>query len=563
VAKGYRPVDRDQAFLLPPDMRQWLPDDHPAWLVIEAVGLLDTSAFHAGRRAGGAGAAGYDPDMLVTVLVWAYANKVTSSRRIERLCGQDVAFRVICGGNLPDHVTIARFRQLFADAAADLFTQVLMLCARLGMGKVGTVALDGTKVTANASAGANRTEEGLRKLAAGLAAEHAAADAEEDVLFGGGCGDEVPASPFTRRERIAAALASAQAEREAREAAEAAEQQARAAKAQEYLQAARAGTPRQGHPPASAEVELARLRVAREMAAQQARCEAHAAAAAAGRPRPGAVPVPPGQHCRVRRAERKLDAALARAAQAAEKAEKAEAVPGHGPKRNTTDPDSRLMPVRGGGFTQGYNAQNVFSEDLLVIATELTDEPVDTPWYEPMMNAAEDAAALITACQPASTRADTGAAAGAAAVTPDADAGAGDGSVIGLALADAGYLSEHNLTCPGPDRLIATGRRRDLERNARAATDGDASPPDAGSPLIAAMTARLATGDGITAYRQRSHIGETPHGNIKHNLGFRQFTMRGKPKAAGEWKFICTIHNLLMAISSGHLTRQALASLAS
>ena len=159
MAKGYRPVVRDQVFLLPPDMREWLPPDHAVWLVIEAVRLLDTSAFHTRRRTGGAGAAGYDPDMMVTLLVWAYANGVTSSRRIERLCGQDVAFRVICAGQLPDHVTVARFRQQFADTAVSLFGQVLLLCARLGMGKVGTVAVDGTKVAANASKDANRTED--------------------------------------------------------------------------------------------------------------------------------------------------------------------------------------------------------------------------------------------------------------------------------------------------------------------------------------------------------------------------------------------------------------------
>ena len=104
-------MDRDQAFLFPPDMREWLPAGHPVWLVIAVVAdQLDTSAFHAGRRTGGAGTAGYDPDMLATVLVWAYAHGVTSSRRIEELCRTDVAFRVICGGNLPDHVTFARFR---------------------------------------------------------------------------------------------------------------------------------------------------------------------------------------------------------------------------------------------------------------------------------------------------------------------------------------------------------------------------------------------------------------------------------------------------------------------
>jgi transposase len=138
MAKRYRPVNRDQPFLLPPDMREWLRPDHPVWLVIRVVeDHLDTSAFHAGRRTGGPGTAGYDPDMLVTVLVWAYAHQVTSSRQIEALCGTDVAFRVICAGSTPDHSTISRFRGAFPGAAQELFAQVLGLCARLGMGQPG------------------------------------------------------------------------------------------------------------------------------------------------------------------------------------------------------------------------------------------------------------------------------------------------------------------------------------------------------------------------------------------------------------------------------------------
>ena len=138
MAKGYRPVDRDQAFLFPPDMREWLPAGHPVWLVITAVeDHLDTGVFHAARKTGGAGTAGYDPDMLATVLVWAYAHGVVSSREIERLCGTDVAFRVICAGNRPDHVTFARFRSDFPGAVAAFFTEVLVLCARLGMGRLG------------------------------------------------------------------------------------------------------------------------------------------------------------------------------------------------------------------------------------------------------------------------------------------------------------------------------------------------------------------------------------------------------------------------------------------
>src|ERR1700749_1854817 len=209
MAKGYLPVDRDQAFLLPPDMRQWLPEGHAVWLVIEAVRRLDTSAFQAGRRTGGAGAAGYDPDMLLTVLVWAYAHRVRSSRRMEELCRTDVAFRLICAGNLPDHSTIARFRKDFGAAVAGLFTGVLILCARLGMGRLGTVALDGTKVAASASKAANRGEGKLRELAAAAGGAHAAQQAAEDELYGEGRGgEEVPPeaagwSPRRRRERIA------------------------------------------------------------------------------------------------------------------------------------------------------------------------------------------------------------------------------------------------------------------------------------------------------------------------------------------------------------------------
>src|SRR5258707_12518525 len=121
--------------------------------------------------------------MLVTLLVWAYANGVTSSRRIEQLCRTDVAFRVICAGDVPDHCTVARFRAGFAAAAAEVFVGVLVLCARLGMGQLGGVALDGAKVAASASPAANRTVGGLRKLApaAGAAAAARAAAGRERV----------------------------------------------------------------------------------------------------------------------------------------------------------------------------------------------------------------------------------------------------------------------------------------------------------------------------------------------------------------------------------------------
>jgi transposase len=605
MAKRYRPVPRDQAFLFPPDMREWLPPDHPVWLVITVVeDHLDTSAFHAARKTGGAGTAGYDPDMLLALLTWAYAHKVTSSRRIEELCRTDVAFRVICAGDAPDHSTVARFRGDFPGGIGEFFTRVLMLCAALGMGRLGTVALDGTKIAASASKSANRAEGTLRKLAAQSVVAHAAADAADDALFGeGNRGDEVPEDAWragSRAERIAAALASLEAERAAAAA-------RREALAREHLAAARAGRPRSGARPPEAEAELAQLNLGKVRAGVQAlfddwHARNAASLAAAGRPLTGPRPVPPGQHCRVREAAEKLERARARAAQAqARAAERDKNRTGPGPVRNITDPDSRLMPVRGGGFLQGYNAQNVTSADGLVIATELTRDTTDTGWFEPMLGQAEDAARLITSCQPPATahnhaphdhaphdHAPHDGAPHDDAPHDDAphddaphddaphddaphddaphdDAphdgapggGGGDGSPIGLLLADAGYLSEHNLTIAGPDRLIATGKHRNLEKAAR---DGDPGPAW-NQPLIAAMAARLQTTAGITAYRQRGHIAETPHGNIKHNMGFRQLTMRGKAKADAEWRFACSVHNLFKAITAGKLTTAALAAL--
>jgi transposase len=553
MAKRYRPVDRDQPFLFPPDMREWLRPDHPVWLVITVVaGHLDTSAFHARRKTGGAGTAGYDPDMLVTVLVWAYAHGVTSSREIERLCGTDVAFRVICAGNLPDHVTFARFRGDFPEAVAAFFTEVLVLCARLGMGKLGTVALDGMKIAASASKAANRTEGKLAELAAETVAAHAAADAAEDELFGAGRrGDEVPEqawSPRSRDSRIAAALASLKAEREAAE-------QAEQAKAEAFRERQRAGQ-RTGLSPASAAVELAEENLARVRAARAAQLAELEERYAAGQPRRGRAARPDAagvdDHCRVRRAAAKLEAAKARAAEAERKAaEREKNRKGPGPVRNITDPDSRLMPVRGGGFIQGYNTQNMTSQDKLIIATELTDEQADCQWFEPMLGRAEQAAALIGAHRP-----DTGPDPGPGGQEHD---GSGQDSGIGLALADAGYCSEHNLTCPGPDRLIATGKGRDLEKAAR---DPGWGGPGWGGPAIQAMRERLKTEDGIAAYRHRGHIAETPHGHIKHNMGIRQLSVRGKPKASAEWQFICAVHNLFKALSTGHLTPQALTALA-
>ena len=522
MAKGFRPVDRDQPFLLPPDMREWLPEGHLAWFVIDAVAALDLSRFAARATPRGslAGRAAYDPRMLLALLVYGYAAGVRSSRRIERACWEDVAFRVICAGDVPDHATVARFRrEHFADpgAVGSLVGQVLVLAARAGLGKLGLIAVDGTKIAANASKDANRTEERLRELAGKILAEAAAVDAAEDELYGDVRGDELPpelADPKTRGERIRAALAELEAER-------AAAREGKDAKAAEYLGAAAAGAPKRGTSPASAAVELARRGVARARAARAAQLAELERRRGAGQPRRGRA-AGIDDYCRVRQALATLDKAQQRAAAAQRTAaERGKNRKGPGPVRNITDPDSRLMPVRGGGFIQGFNAQAMHSSDGLCLATGLTQDTTDYASFEPMMRSAQAAQDLLR--------------------------GHARGPLhrlrakIGTALADAGYCSQANLTCPGPDRLIATGKGHHLEH---AACHGAPAGPARDGP-VAAMAARLATSPGIAAYRHRGPIAEGPFGDIKHNRGFRRFSMRGQPRASGEWAFQNTVSNLL------------------
>jgi transposase len=141
--------------LLPPDVREWLPENHLAWFVIGAVEEMDLGAFYAAYRQDGRARPAYDPAMMVALLLYAYARGTRSSRVIERACLEDVAFRVIAAQQRPDHATIARFVERHQDALAGLFGEVLTLCARAGLAQVGVIAVDGTKVAANASRNEN------------------------------------------------------------------------------------------------------------------------------------------------------------------------------------------------------------------------------------------------------------------------------------------------------------------------------------------------------------------------------------------------------------------------
>src|SRR5271155_2148267 len=146
MPQNFIECDREQLLLMSPSLREWLPENHLAWFVIDAVGDMDLGPFYARYRQDGWGRAAYDPAMMVAIVLYAYAKGQRSSRGIERACVEDVAYRVIASNLAPDHVTINRFRSEHADALAGLFGGVLTLCARAGMVKVGTIAVDGTKV---------------------------------------------------------------------------------------------------------------------------------------------------------------------------------------------------------------------------------------------------------------------------------------------------------------------------------------------------------------------------------------------------------------------------------
>src|SRR3954462_12832640 len=155
--------DREQSFLMPPDVCEWLPPRHLAWFVIDAVAEMDLEAFYVAYRVDGRRRPPYDPAMMVVLLLYAYARGIRSSRVIECACEEDVAFRVLAAQQRPDHATIARFLERHQDAIAGLFGEVLTLCARSGLVKVGVVAVDGTKVHANAARDANLDYEQLAR----------------------------------------------------------------------------------------------------------------------------------------------------------------------------------------------------------------------------------------------------------------------------------------------------------------------------------------------------------------------------------------------------------------
>jgi transposase len=222
-------AERDQLMLLPVDVREWLAEDDIVWTVLEVVAGLDLSEFSRRYRSNGQGAAAFDPELMVALVFYAHAVGVRSSRSIERACTRDAGFKVVTGQLAPDHSTITRFLKDHREALTGLFAQVLRVCHAAGMTRVGVIAVDGTKIAANASwaksytaaALAHQIDEEHRafaELAGSLLDEQVATDAAEDAEYGPDRGDELPKALRARRDRLAA-LEAAKADLAAREAA--------------------------------------------------------------------------------------------------------------------------------------------------------------------------------------------------------------------------------------------------------------------------------------------------------------------------------------------------------
>jgi transposase len=382
-------AEADQLFLLPPDARDWLPPGHLAWAVLEQAGQMDLAPFTAWYRADGQGQKAYHPQLMVGLVMYCYCKGIRSSRAVEMATFDDVGARVICGNCHPDHATVARFVSRHEQAVKGLLVASLVACARQGLVRVDVVAGDGTKVKASASMAANATaaqlEMDIGELEALLAAEvegwlaqARAEDAAEDALFGDGedgpgrgSGPGTPARTAGRLIRRQQAKAKLAAEEAARQAQAEAEHAGKITRLERRTAARRA------------EAERLAAEADAKVADYQARAAAKAAAGSRKRP-DGRIPVPADQHATVRRARQ----ALAAAGQALEQAKAAPAAPdepARPPKANTTDPASRVMPLKKGGFDQLYNAQALAGKHQVIYAIGTHDNPTDTGALHPLL----------------------------------------------------------------------------------------------------------------------------------------------------------------------------------
>ncbi len=466
----------------------WLPEGHLAYFILDVVGQLDLSTIESKIQAKDArGTRPYSPSMMVALLIYGYCLGIRSSRKIERATHEDVAFRVLAGGDHPDHTRLSEFRRAHLKAFKELFRQALQMCQKAGLVKLGRVAIDGTKVQANASKHKAMSYERMQQLEARLEkeidellAQAEQADADEDARFGPGQREEDLPEELQRRETRLERLRQAKAELEAEA------RQSRATVLRE--QARRARDAAQG-------AENESLRKSHQTRAKRLTKQAKQLDGPDGDdgPPPNGSGELPGHRVRTQR----------------------DGTPHPKAQRNFTDPDSRIMESAG-TFLQAYNCQAAVTGSWqIIVAEDLTNQAPDNGNLDPMI---EQVAANC-------------------------------GAVPDKASADAGYWRRDvAAACSrlGTEVYVATERRRHWDRD-DTVTEGE--PPE-GVDAREAMRWKLRTEEGRKVYAERKSIVEPVFGQIKEVRGFRRFLLRGAEKAGGEWSLMCATHNLLKLFRS-------------
>jgi transposase len=437
-------VNRDTDYLLPPSVEDWLPKDHLARFVVDIVDQLDLSALT--RQYRGTGSAAYHPAVMLGLLIYGYATGVYSSRRIEAATYESIAFRYIAANTQPDHDSLCTFRKRFPKEIKALFVQVLCIARQMKLLKLGTIALDGTKIHANASRHSALSYGHAQKIEAQLEAE------VKELLARAEAADQEPLpeglsipEELSRREERLAAIREAKAQIEAR----------------------------------------AAERDAQERADFDAKMKAREEKTARTGKKPGGKPPAPPS-AGVRQTD----------------------------QINLTDADSRIMPAKGKGFDQSYNAQAaVDTESMLVVAINMAQVATDKQQLEPML---KEIAGLPEAL----------------------------GSVKHL-LTDNGYFSAANVaSCVEAkvEPLLAAGR----DKHHPHWEDRFTEPPPLTEPAsdMDRMKHQLKTIQGRALYALRKQTVEPVFGIIKSVMCFRQFLLRGLAAVRGEWTLVTMAWNI-------------------
>jgi transposase len=516
MTKRFRDCNLDQIFLLPLSFHDWLPKNHLARFIADLMKELDLAPFYAPYQGeDGRGQSAYDPRMMTRLLLYGYAVGVTSSRRIERATHDDLAFRYLAANQHPDHASVAAFRREQMPLLADLFLQALRLCEKAGLVKLGNVAIDGTKILANASTRRSVPYEKLKESAAywkkvvdDLLAAAEQTDAQEDLRYGPGQpADPLPPNLADAQKRLEIIRqAKAQVEQEAKEELEELQRQAPPRKRGRPRKDARTqGQARQSEGQAPQTEDPAPQTEDPAPQTEDPAPQTEDPAPQTEDPAPQTEDPAPQSEGPAPQTEGPAPPSK-RAKKQAQRARKKAASPTR--QHNFVDPDSRVMPDsrHKKAFVQAYNAQAaVDAHAQVIVAAEITQQTNDRHQLIPMTQAVKN----------------------------------NTGKDPGAVLADTGYWVGDSLRDPVFKNILVL-----VPPDAQRAADQPLSDKAPNTEDAQRMRALLATEDGKKRYGLRKTTVEPVFGQIKEWRDTRRFRLRGLERVSGEWKLICATHNL-------------------